>query len=97
LEFKNIILEEKLSNKIKNGHENFSWFRDFLLGFSKTMKFRELQLSLAREKVSMTIFEFIAQFYFQNYAFKLQEVFSEIEIRVFLEKRDLEVSKHFLF
>jgi hypothetical protein len=27
LEFKNIILEEKLSNKFKNGHENFSGVR----------------------------------------------------------------------
>jgi hypothetical protein len=41
-------LEEKLSNKFKNGHENFSdvnvsivW--DFLLGCPKTMKFGDLQ------------------------------------------------------
>jgi hypothetical protein len=27
LELKNIILEEKLSNKLKNGHENFSILR----------------------------------------------------------------------
>jgi hypothetical protein len=27
LEFKNIILEDKLSNKFKNGHENFSGVR----------------------------------------------------------------------
>jgi hypothetical protein len=82
-------LEEKLSNKIKNGHENFSWFRDFLLGFSKNMKFRELWGSLAWEKSFMTIFEVIEQFYIQNYAFKLQEVFSELGIRVFLEKREI--------
>jgi hypothetical protein len=31
------------------------------------------------------IFEFVGQFFFQNDAFKLQEVFSELEIRVFLE------------
>jgi hypothetical protein len=33
----------------------------------------------------MTVFEFIGQFFFQNYVFKLQYVFSELEIRVFLE------------
>jgi hypothetical protein len=32
----------------------------------------------------MTVFEFIEQF-FQNDVFKLQEVFPEIEIKVFLE------------
>jgi hypothetical protein len=36
----------------------------------------------------MTIFELIGQFYFQNDVFKLQEVFSELEIRT-----DLEVSE----
>jgi hypothetical protein len=33
----------------------------------------------------MTVFEFIGQFFFQNDVFKLQEDFSELEIRVFLE------------
>jgi hypothetical protein len=33
----------------------------------------------------MTIFELIGKFYYQNDVFKLQEVFSELEIRVFLE------------
>jgi hypothetical protein len=33
----------------------------------------------------MNIFEFDGQLYFQNVVFKLQEVFSELEIRVFLE------------
>jgi hypothetical protein len=33
----------------------------------------------------MTVFEFIGQFCFQNNIFKLQEVFSELGIRVFLE------------
>jgi hypothetical protein len=33
----------------------------------------------------MTIFEFIGKFYYPNDVFKLQEVFSELEIRVFLE------------
>jgi hypothetical protein len=36
------------------------------------------------------------QFFFQNNVFKLQEDFSELGIRVFLEE-DLEVSRHFLF
>jgi hypothetical protein len=35
-------------------------------------------------KIFMTIFEFIRQFYFQNDDFKLQKVFSELEIRVIL-------------
>jgi hypothetical protein len=87
LEFKNIILEEKLSNKLKNGHENFSGVRVsiVLLGYPKTMKFRDLQRSLTWEKYCMTVFEFIGQFFFQNDFFKLQEVFSKHEIRVFLE------------
>jgi hypothetical protein len=33
----------------------------------------------------MTVFEFIGQICFQNDVFKLQEVFSELQIRVFLE------------
>jgi hypothetical protein len=33
----------------------------------------------------LTIFEFIERFFFQNDVFKLQEVFSELGIRVFLE------------
>jgi hypothetical protein len=33
----------------------------------------------------MAVFEFIGQFFFQNDVFKLQEVFSELEIRVFLK------------
>jgi hypothetical protein len=33
----------------------------------------------------MTVFEFVGQFLFQNDVFKLQEVISELGIRVFLE------------
>jgi hypothetical protein len=33
----------------------------------------------------MAILEFDGQFFFQNNVFKLHEVFSELEIRVFLE------------
>jgi hypothetical protein len=33
----------------------------------------------------MTIFEFIGQFFFHNDVFKFQEIFPELEIRVFLE------------
>jgi hypothetical protein len=66
LEFKNIILEEKLSYKFKNGHENFSDVRDFLLRYSKTMKFRDLQRSFTWENFFMTIFELIGHFFFQN-------------------------------
>jgi hypothetical protein len=34
----------------------------------------------------MTIFEFIGNFFFQKYVFTLQAVFSELEIKVFLER-----------
>jgi hypothetical protein len=50
------------------------------------MKFRGLQGSLTWKKFFMTVFEFIGQYFFQNDVFKLQEVFSEYGIRVFLEK-----------
>jgi hypothetical protein len=40
---------------------------------------------LTWEEFFMTIFEFIEQFFFQNDVFKLQKVFSELEIRSFLE------------
>jgi hypothetical protein len=33
----------------------------------------------------MPIFEFVGQFFFQNDVYKLQEDFSELGIRVFLE------------
>jgi hypothetical protein len=37
------------------------------------------------EEIFMTVFEFIGQFFFQNYVFKLQEVFPEHGNRVFHE------------
>jgi hypothetical protein len=40
-----------------------------------------------RKTLFLTIFEFIKQFDFQNDIFKLQEVFSELGVRVFLENR----------
>jgi hypothetical protein len=47
--------------------------------------------TLEREKFS-------CPFFFQNDGFKLQEVFSELWIRLFIEMRtDLEVFRHFLF
>jgi hypothetical protein len=36
----------------------------------------------------MAIFEFVVQFFFQNNVFKLQEVFSELDIRVVLDNED---------
>jgi hypothetical protein len=36
-------------------------------------------------KIFMTIFEFVGQFFFQNDVFEIQEDFSELGIRVFLE------------
>jgi hypothetical protein len=56
-----------------------------MLGYPKTLKFRDLQGNLTWEELFMTIFEFIRQFFFQNDVFKIQEVFSELAIRVFLE------------
>jgi hypothetical protein len=49
------------------------------------MKLRDLQGSLTWEKFFMAFFEFIIQFAFQNDVFKLQKVFSELAIGVFLE------------
>jgi hypothetical protein len=43
----------------------------------------------------MPIFEFVGQFFFQNDVYKLQEDFSELGIRVFLEN-GLESYKAFL-
>jgi hypothetical protein len=64
-------------------------FWDFLLGYPKTKKFRDFQGSLINyvEKKFMAVFEYIGPFFFQSDIFKLQEVFSEHGIRVFLEKR----------
>jgi hypothetical protein len=51
LKFKNIILEEKLSNKFKNGHKNFfhvSKSLNFMvLGYTSTMKSQNLGNSYA--------------------------------------------------
>jgi hypothetical protein len=44
----------------------------------------------------MTVIEFIGQLFFQNDIYKLQKVFSEHEITVFLEK-GLRASRNFLF
>jgi hypothetical protein len=63
----------------------FPWVRDFLIGYPRSMKFRDLQGNLMWEKLFITIFEFIGQFFFQNYVFAIQEVFSELGIRVFLD------------
>jgi hypothetical protein len=56
-----------------------------MLGYPKTMNFRDLQGSLTWEKIFVAIFEFIRLFFFQNDVFKIQEVFAELAIRVFLE------------
>jgi hypothetical protein len=65
LVFKIIIWVDKLSNKLKNSHENFSG----------VMKSRDLQESPTWKKFGMTVFEFIGEFFFQNDVFKFQEVF----------------------
>jgi hypothetical protein len=41
--------------------------------------------TLTCKKLFMTIFDCTGQFYFQNDVFKFQAVFSELEIKVFLE------------
>jgi hypothetical protein len=40
---------------------------------------------LEKNKIFMSIFVFVGQFFFQNDVFKFQEVFSELGIRVFFE------------
>jgi hypothetical protein len=54
-------------------------------GVRLSLKFRDFQKSLTWEKIFMAIFEFIRQLVIQNYVFKIQEVFSEHGIRVFIE------------
>jgi hypothetical protein len=56
-----------------------------LLGYTQSKEFRDLQESLTWKKFFMAVFEIIGQFFFQNDVFKLQKVFSEHEIRVFIE------------
>jgi hypothetical protein len=63
----------------------FLLFLDILLGCAKTMKFRDSQGSLSCEKFFITVFEFVEQFSLQNDVFKKQDLFSELEIRVFLK------------
>jgi hypothetical protein len=77
LEFKNMILEENLCNKLRNSHDNFSGVRvsmlwDFLLEYPKTMKFRDLHRSLTWKTF---LWPFL----------NLLDNFSEHGIRVFLE------------
>jgi hypothetical protein len=66
--FKNIILEEKLSNEFKNGHEKFLCK---LHGFG-TSKQEVLNYgNLYNRKFLIAIFEFVGQLFFQNDVFKL--------------------------
>jgi hypothetical protein len=79
LKLKNIILEVKLSNKFRNGHEKFRGCKG-VHGFETSC----LDIS-GGSRFFMSIFEFIGQFFFQNDVFKLQEVFSDLGIKVMLE------------
>jgi hypothetical protein len=45
----------------------------------------KIVMKIPRKKKFMTIFEFIGQFFLTNDVFKLQEVFSELGIKVFFE------------
>jgi hypothetical protein len=60
---------------------NWFWAVDYycVLGFFPSCQVSE------KKKFFITVFEFIRQFFFQNEVFQLQEVLSELEIRVFLE------------
>jgi hypothetical protein len=73
----------------------FPWFWDFLLVWPKTMNIRDFQENLTWEKFFVTVFEYIGQFLLQNDVFKLQDVFSELMIRVYLEN-GLGSFRHFL-
>jgi hypothetical protein len=77
-----MVLEGKLFKKLKYGHEMFlarkDWFWDFLLGYPKSRRFKDLQGSLACEIFLITFFEFIGQYYYQNDVFIFQEVISEL-------------------
>jgi hypothetical protein len=90
LEFINIIVEAKLSIKFKNGNEKFrprktSLSISGLHEFSISKQEVPIRGNPFSWKICMTIFELVVQFYIQNDFFKLQEVFSEHGIRVFLE------------
>jgi hypothetical protein len=79
LKFKNIILDEKLSNKFKNSHENFSGARVSMdLGLLAGISYNH-------EVQRFTVFEFVGQFYFQNDNFNVQEDLSEPGSEYFLE------------
>jgi hypothetical protein len=57
-----------------------------LIGFLKQILYAmQKKCVILVRKIFMTIFEFIRQLFFQNDVYKLQEEFSELEIRVFLE------------
>jgi hypothetical protein len=76
-----------LSNKFKNGHENFSGVKVSIVFLLDVLKLLSSEFySLWWETFFITVFEIIGQFFFQNDVFNLQEVFSEHEVTVFLEK-----------
>jgi hypothetical protein len=81
-------LEEKLSNKFKNGHENFSGVR-ISMGFETSCldNLKPCSLEIYKETFFMRIFELFGKKFFQNDVFKLKKKISEHEIRVFLENR----------
>jgi hypothetical protein len=51
---------------------------DFLLGCPKPTKIRDLQGNLSREKLFITIFKFIGQFFFQNNVLNSKKSFQSI-------------------
>jgi hypothetical protein len=67
-------------------------FWDFLHGYLKTMKFRDLQ-----EAFDGRNFAFIGQFFCQNDVFKLQQVYSELFGSEYSLRTYLEISRYLLF
>jgi hypothetical protein len=66
--------------------EGIARFWDFLLGYPKIMKFKDLQGSFTWEKFFLTILIYFYKFTSKMmFLYKLQEVFSELRIRVSLE------------
>jgi hypothetical protein len=101
LEFKNIILEEKLSNKLKNSHENFSGVRlpckslDFMVLEYPSKKAQNYG-NHTPEKFLLLFFSLLDNFsskmMFLNYKKSFQRMGPDLAMR-----SDLKVSRLFLF
>jgi hypothetical protein len=94
LEFKKIILEEKLSNKFKNGHKKFLPHK---ISREKSLNFMVLAYQSKKSQnhgnpfLSLMI-KFSSKMMFLNSKKSFQSMRSEYSMR-----RDVEASRHFLF